>query len=277
MDRKYIGVYANKDKTKWYAKYRFNGKQIFIGTFDSAEEAAMAYDEKVFETRGDNAKFNFRNNIHYCEAPNCDKTAMTKFKNMWVCVKHKSQIKQNGYFLERTIFDNNEIITDGQYSYIILYDKYCNEIAKTKIDSKNIDLVKEYKWYLRPDGYVATNNYNGEYAYLHCVICNKQNKKYVDHKNRNKLDNTEENLREADGSENQMNKGIRTNNTSGKVGVHWSNEHNAWCSMICVRGKHMNLGYFTSFEEAVQCRMNAEKKYFDDFRVDNERVVKGEF
>jgi len=50
------------------------------------------------------------------------------------------------------------------------------------------------------------------------------NKKYADHRDRNKLNNTEANLRAANGSENQMNKGIRTDNTSSKVGVHKIND-----------------------------------------------------
>lgn len=282
MDKKYIGVY--KSKNKWYSRIRHEGKQIYIGSFDSPEEAAETYDKKAYELKGDNAKFNFRNNYHMCEAPDCNNKAITKFKNYWVCQKHKSQLKTYNHFLERTIYDSNEIINDEAYSYIILYDKNCNQIAKTKIDTKNVDIIKGYKWYLRPDGYVATNNYNGEYAYLHCIICNKQNKKYADHKDRNKLNNTEENLREADGSENQMNKGIRSNNTSGKVGVHWSKENNAWCAMICVKGEHMNLGYFSSFDDAVDCRIKAEEKYFKEYRAMNElevmpvneRIVKGE-
>lgn len=95
---------------------------------------------------------------------------------------------------------------------------------------------------MRPDGYVATNNFDGKYAYLHRIVFGCHSKKYIDHIDRDKLNNTEKNLREADGSENQMNKGIRTNNTSGKVGVHWSKSNNAWCAMICVRKKHINLG-----------------------------------
>lgn len=43
---------------------------------------------------------------------------------------------------------------------------------------------------------------------------------WIDHIDRNKLNNTEENLRLVDQSQNMMNKGIMKNNNSGKVGVH---------------------------------------------------------
>ena len=271
MDKKYIGVF--KDKKKWAARICHNGQRIYIGAFNTPEEAALAYDEKAYELKGDNWKFNFKNNHHLCEGPNCNNDAVTKFQNFWVCAKHKSQLIQNGKFLSRTIYDPNEIILDRDYAFILLYNKECNEIARTKIDTKNLEKVQNYKWYLRPDGYVATNNYNGEYAYLHCVIFGKKNKNYIDHKDRNKLNNTEDNLRDATGSENQMNKGIRTNNTSGKVGVHWAEEQNAWCASICVKGKRINLGYFLTFEEAVACRENAEKQYFKEYRTNNEKTI----
>lgn len=172
---------------------------------------------------------------------------------------------------QRTKFDKNEIITAGDFSYIVLYDKHNKEIARTKIDTFNVDIVTGKKWYLRPDGYVATNNYNGKYTYLHKIICSDKSKIYVDHKNRDRLDNTVDNLRVADGFENAANKGVRSDNTSGKVGVHWSSHNQKWCAMICVKGKHMNLGYFKHYGDAVECRVSAEKKYFGEFQVKDEK------
>jgi len=273
MKSKYRGAYETKNGKLWRSQIMHDGKIIYLGTFSNEIDAAKAYDEKAFELKGDKARLNFKSNKHYCEAPECKNTAKSKFNNLWLCNKHKLQLKQHGKFLNRTIYDPNEIIIENEYAYIILYDKQGNEKAKTKIDKKNINIVQEYKWYLRPDGYVATNNYNGEYAYLHCIIYNKLEKKYVDHIDRNKLNNTEENLREADGSENQMNKGIRCDNSSGKVGVHWSEQNNAWCSMICINGNHINLGYFLEYEDAVNCRTNAEKQYFKDFKTINEKEI----
>lgn len=273
MKSKYIGVYWSESSQKWYSRLKHKGSQIYLGVFEKEEDAALAYDEKVYELRGDNAKFNFRSNTHMCECDGCDKLAITKFQGYWVCQRHKSQLKQNGKFLTRTVYDKNEIeIRDG-YAYVYLYDKQCNKVAETIIDIYNIEAIKDYKWYLRPDGYVATNNYNGIYMYLHSLICNKDDKYYVDHKDRNKLNNTEENLRSADCSENQMNKGIRSNNTSGKVGVHWVKDKLCWCAMICVRGNHINLGYFDKFEDAVKCRVDAEYKYFNDYRAEDEKNV----
>lgn len=278
MKSDYIGVYWSESSKKWYSKIKSNGKQFHLGVFDSEIEAAKAYDLKAYELRGNNTKFNLKSNYHVCSAPNCNDVAITKYRNYWVCQKHKAQLKQNGAFLKRTIYDKNEFIIKGEFVYISLYDKKCNEIAKTKIDKKNIDKVKDYKWYLRGDGYVATNNCRGRYVYLHNLICNNKDDCYIDHKDRNKLNNTETNLRCVTASQNQMNKCIMSNNKSGKVGVHWSKEHNSWCVMICKEGNHINLGYFSDYNDAVNCRINAEKSLFGDYRVYNEkeRVVKDE-
>ena len=205
-----------------------------------------------------------------CSVDGCENTV---FEN-GLCAKHNSQMRSYGHILQRTVCDRNEIIIDGDYAYIILYDKHCNIIGKTKIDKKNIPIIKEYKWYLNSNGYVATNNYNGKYKYLHKLICgDNTTKRYVDHLDRNKLNNTEENLRFADGSENQMNKGIRSNNTSGKVGVHFNKQNNKWCAMICRNGKHINLGYFNKYEDAVECRTRAEEEYFGEYRANNEIMI----
>jgi len=204
-----------------------------------------------------------------CKVKGCNKIV---FEN-GLCAKHNTQIRYHGKILERTIYDKNQIDIDGEYAYIYLYNKKCNIIGKTKIDAKNIYIVKDFKWYLNSNGYVATNNYNGKYMYLHKLICQQSDKRYVDHCDRNKLNNTEENLRCVDASENQMNKGIRSNNTSGKVGVHFDKANNKWCAMICVRGKHKNLGYFDKYEDALLCRKEAEDIYFGSYKALNESVV----
>lgn len=263
----YIGVYWSKSSNKWYASIKHNYKTIYIGIFENEIEAAKAYDEYALKLRGKKAILNFSNNNHQCEAPNCTNKAVTCFQNKWVCVKHKSQLKSHGKFLERTIYDKNEIIINDDYAYIVLYNKKSEEIARAKIDVKNVDSVKDYKWYLRPDGYVATINYLGKYAYLHSVILKTDNKPFVDHKNRDKLDNTESNLREATGIENHRNKSLSKNNTSGKAGVSWSSQRQKWVAYIKYGDKNRNLGGFDKFEDAVACRIAAEKEYFGDYRA----------
>ena len=49
---KYAGVNFNKQMKKWQARINIEGKQIFIGTYENEEEAAVDYARAVFKYRG---------------------------------------------------------------------------------------------------------------------------------------------------------------------------------------------------------------------------------
>jgi hypothetical protein len=87
----------------------------------------------------------------------------------------------------------------------------------------------------------------------------------VDHKNRVSICNDKENLRLATRAENQRNKNIQKNNTSGYKGVCWDKARNKWKSGIHVNGKLINLGRFYTKEEAALSYNEAALKYFGEF------------
>lgn len=49
--KKYLGVYLRKDQNKWRVKIGVKNKLLQIGQYDSEEEAAKAYDDKIKELK----------------------------------------------------------------------------------------------------------------------------------------------------------------------------------------------------------------------------------
>lgn len=83
----------------------------------------------------------------------------------------------------------------------------------------------------------------------------------IDHINGIKYDNRFANLRDVTASENQRNKQISVNNTSGVMGVCFHRASNKWRSRITLYKKELNLGFFTQKEAAIAARKAAEIKY----------------
>lgn len=80
----------------------------------------------------------------------------------------------------------------------------------------------------------------------------------VDRINKVKDDNRLINLRVVSHAENNRNKSIRSNNTSGVTGVRMDKEKRKWHSAIVMNGTRMHLGYFDNFIEACEARIIAE-------------------
>lgn len=87
------------------------------------------------------------------------------------------------------------------------------------------------------------------------------NDKVVDHIDGNPSNNHIKNLRLATISENKLNSKLSKLNTSGCVGVVYRPERGTWVAQISLNNKYKHLGTFTSFEEAKQARLAAEKEY----------------
>ena len=81
----------------------------------------------------------------------------------------------------------------------------------------------------------------------------------IDHINQDSLDNRWINLRECSHQENGKNQKKYINNTSGVVGVHLRSS-GKWRARIFHKGKHINLGHFDSFDDAVTARNAANKE-----------------
>lgn len=83
----------------------------------------------------------------------------------------------------------------------------------------------------------------------------------IDHINGNKSDNRIGNLRGVCGGENHLNMKRPKNNSSGVIGVHWSDGNKGWVAQIEYRGRKHCLGTFPDKAHAVAARKAAENRF----------------
>ena len=74
----------------------------------------------------------------------------------------------------------------------------------------------------------------------------------TDHKNRNGLDNRRANLRPATHDQNMQNRKLHRNNSSGFMGVYWSERRQKWRANIYVVGRKIFLGRYDDLLDAAR-------------------------
>lgn len=89
--------------------------------------------------------------------------------------------------------------------------------------------------------------------------------KYIDHIDRNPLNNKIENLREATASENAQNSKICSTNTSGFKNVFLCNRTKKWRVRLSVNGNRLHIGSFEDIELADLVAQEARDKFHGKF------------
>ena len=125
------------------------------------------------------------------------------------------------------------------------------------------DIWNQYKdtcWRININGY-AVGTVNGKPNVQFHKLVLDSGEKYVDHINRNKLDNRRCNLRIATPQMNAINQGVNSRNKSGVKGVYFNKKNGKWVASIIVSNKYIHLGTFETLEDASMARKEAEEKY----------------
>lgn len=94
----------------------------------------------------------------------------------------------------------------------------------------------------------------------------------IDHKDRNKDNNSIENLREVTSSQNRQNVDKLTNNTSGHKNVSWHKASSNWRIHIMVEGQNHYFGYYKDKEVAVK-RAEEELAKLHPFNYNLEKLA----
>lgn len=198
-----------------------------------------------------------------CKARNCEIESIAK----GYCQRHYDQLRRRGKIFKRFTTDPNQIVVRGNIAEISLYDVEGNEVAKTIIDSEDIEKIKIYKWYL--DKYVQTKRGGKHLRIQHVIMGIASNMQIlIDHKDRNPLNNLKSNLRFCTWRQNNQNRIEPAGNSSGYKGIFRAGKK--WRAQIRVGNKTIDLGRFLKKEIAAFAYNKAAIKYYGEFAYLND-------
>ena len=141
------------------------------------------------------------------------------------------------------------------------------------VDDSDFEWLNQWKWH-------AQKHHSGTFYAMHSYVykgtkrrslsmarlllgLQRYDKKEVDHKNRNPLDNCRCNLRIATKDQNQQNKSPHRNSVSKYKGVSWHG--NKWVSRISPNKNTVCLGHFCNEIDAARAYDTKAKEVFGEF------------
>jgi hypothetical protein len=128
-------------------------------------------------------------------------------------------------------------------------------------DLEDYNLIKDYTWSNNGEGYMkARVRGTSRFVKMHQLVFGKN----PDHRNGDRSDNRRKNLREASLDENNRNKGINRNNTSGIKGVSYMKRLDKWRAEIMFNRKAIYLGIYKDMDLAISVREVAELLLFGE-------------
>jgi len=146
------------------------------------------------------------------------------------------------------------------------------------VDPDDYFKLNRYKWYANRDRntFYALRKFTQKdgkrrNCYMHREVIKVPDKMFVDHINRNGLDNRKANLRPATVSQNARNCAKNKSRTfcSKFKGVTWHRGKKYWQAQIVLNQKYIYLGSFKDEVQAAKAYDKAAKKYHGEFAALN--------
>lgn len=139
----------------------------------------------------------------------------------------------------------------SRIALVPLRDKDGNVIAHAIIDKADEEWASQWHWSLKPTGYAFRNRWGKRprHEYMHRALGGAQpgDGMYVDHINRDRLDNRRANLRLLTPAESAQNKPALRGRFRG---VTWDASKRKWSAQAQLAGRHHFIGRFATEEEA---------------------------
>lgn len=142
------------------------------------------------------------------------------------------------------------------------------------IDEDDFELVNQFRWYPLVNPNVTYANSSHTKTLMHRLILglNSEDKRLVDHKDRNGLNNQRSNLRIATRSQN----GFNYPPTEGSYkGVSWDAAREKWKAQIMIDRKQINIGRFDDPIEAAKAYDRIAKERLGEFAYLNFSELEG--
>ncbi len=173
---------------------------------------------------------------------------------------------------------SNKYIIENDITRMELYDNAGNVKHEVIFNTKHLNDIKPYKWTASKDLYIHAYFYDENNIkrkmLLHKFIIyltdqTIPDRYQVDHRDRNKLNCLDDNLRVCTPSQNNQNQKGRAGKTSKYKGVCLDNQSKKWKADITINYKHINLGTFPTEKEAAEAYNKSALKLFGEFALLN--------
>jgi len=154
-------------------------------------------------------------------------------------------------------------ITQKRLKELLHYNKntgiFTNRTTRSSVAKANEIAGGKNKY-----GYIViTLDYKEYYAHRLAILYmfGYPPKFHIDHKNHNKSDNKINNLRDVTILDNQRNRSLSVNNSTGFNGVHFDKVNRKYVASIKIKGKKIHLGRYKDKQDAINARKKANIKY----------------